>query len=70
MALQETSQALSKQIVECEERLARAQTDLRIERDWKASIQERELKNKETISNLQMEIKRMSDEIKVNYYLI
>lgn len=65
-ALHETSQALSLQMVACEERAAKAEADARIERDWRCSLQEKETKHKELISNLQIEIKRLTDDIRVS----
>lgn len=63
-ALQETSQALSLQIVACEERASRCETDVRVEREWRCDLQEKELKAKEQIVTLQIQIKQLNDEIK------
>lgn len=62
--LQETSQALSLQVVTCEERASRCETDLRVEREWRCDLQEKELKAKEQIAALQSQIKQLNDEIK------
>lgn len=64
-ALQETSQALSLQMVACEERAAKAEADARIERDWRCALQEKETKHKELISSLQIDIKQLTDEVRV-----
>lgn len=61
-ALQETSQTLSLQVVACEERAARSEADLRIEREWRASLQEQDVMNKEQISSLQINLKELTDE--------
>lgn len=63
-ALQETSQALSLQVVACEERASRCETDVRVEREWRCDLQEKELKAKEQIAALQSQIKQLNDEIK------
>ncbi|XP_055323880.1 RUN and FYVE domain-containing protein 2 isoform X3 [Sitodiplosis mosellana] len=63
-ALQETSQALSLQVVACEERASRCETDVRVEREWRCDLQEKESKAKEQISILQLQIKQLNDEIK------
>ncbi|XP_058813532.1 RUN and FYVE domain-containing protein 2 isoform X5 [Topomyia yanbarensis] len=63
-ALQETSQALSLQVVSCEQRATRAEADLRIEREWRTAMQENEVKHKEQISALQSEARQMTDELK------
>ncbi|XP_050099836.1 RUN and FYVE domain-containing protein 2 isoform X2 [Anopheles aquasalis] len=63
-ALQESSQALSLQVLASEQRAARAEADLRIEREWRASMQEHEVLNKEQISELQQQVKQLSDDSK------
>nr|XP_029723032.1 protein RUFY3-like [Aedes albopictus] len=63
-ALQETSQALSLQVVSCEQRATRAEADLRIEREWRTAMQENEVKHKEQISALQLELQQIGDELK------
>lgn len=63
-ALQETSQALSLQVVACEERASRCETDLRVEHEWRMDLQDKESKAKEQISVLQLQIKQLNDEIK------
>lgn len=67
-ALQETSQALSLQMVACEERASKAEADVRIERDWRSALQEKETKHKELISSLQIDIKQLTDEVRVSNY--
>lgn len=64
-ALQETSQAISLQMVACEERATKAEADARIERDWRSSLQDKETKHKEIISSLQIDIKKLSDDLRV-----
>lgn len=61
-ALQDSSQTLSLQVVSCDERAARAEADLRIEREWRQSLQEKEVKLKENISSLQLNIKKLNEE--------
>lgn len=63
-ALQETSQALSLQVVACEERASRCEADARVEREWRCDLQEKELKAKEQLNALQLHIKQLTDEIK------
>lgn len=63
-ALQETSQALSYQVVACEERASRCEADVRVEREWRCDLQEKEQKSKEQINALQLHIKQLNDEIK------
>lgn len=65
-ALQETSQTLSLQVVACEERAARSEADLRIEREWRTSLQEQDVANKEQINGLQISLKEMTDETRKN----
>ncbi|XP_055615049.1 protein RUFY3 isoform X2 [Toxorhynchites rutilus septentrionalis] len=63
-ALQDTSQALSLQVISCEQRATRAEADLRIEREWRTTMQENEVKHKEQISTLQCEVRQLTDELK------
>lgn len=63
-ALQETSQALSLQIIAAEERAARCEADLRVEREWRCEMQEKEIKSKEQLATFQQNIKQLTDEIK------
>ncbi|XP_035900349.1 RUN and FYVE domain-containing protein 2 isoform X5 [Anopheles stephensi] len=63
-ALQESSQALSLQVVASEQRAARAEADLRIEREWRTAMQEKEMEHKEVISELQLQMKQLSDDSK------
>lgn len=65
-ALQETSQALSLQIISAEERAARCEADLRVEREWRCEMQEKETKSKESINSLQLNIKQLNDELKAH----
>lgn len=65
-ALQDTSQALSLQVVSCEERAAKAEADLRIEKEWRSALQEKEIKHKEMINSLQLSIRDMADEARVS----
>jgi RUN and FYVE domain-containing protein 1/2 len=64
-ALKETSQTLSLQVVSCEKRAAQAEGDLRIEREWRSALQEKEMKHKEMINNLQMQIKKFTEDSRV-----
>uniref|UniRef100_A0A182NKW3 RUN and FYVE domain-containing protein 2 n=1 Tax=Anopheles dirus TaxID=7168 RepID=A0A182NKW3_9DIPT len=63
-ALQESSQALSLQVVASEQRAARSEADLRIEREWRTAMQEKEMEHKELISDLQLQVKQLSDDSK------
>lgn len=63
-ALQETSEALSLQVVACEERASRCETNLRVEREWRCDLQDKEQKAKEYNASLQIQIKQLHDEIK------
>ncbi|XP_018784639.1 PREDICTED: RUN and FYVE domain-containing protein 2 isoform X1 [Bactrocera latifrons] len=60
--LKNTSQTLSTQVNASEERAARAEAEARIEREWRLSLQEKEVKLKEKISSLQNCIKELTDE--------
>lgn len=63
-SLEETSKALTSQIVACEESRSRAEADLRIEREWRSALQAKELEYKETISKLQLKISHHNEEAK------
>lgn len=63
-ALQETSQALAIQVSASEDRSARSEADLRLEREWRQTIQEKDEKNKEQINSLQVQIKQLHDDAK------
>lgn len=65
-ALQETSQALSLQMLECEERATKAEAHARIERDWRTSLQEKETQHKELIATLQLNNTKLSDDLRVS----
>ncbi|XP_033163423.1 RUN and FYVE domain-containing protein 2 isoform X1 [Drosophila mauritiana] len=60
--LKTTSQTLTTQVTASEERAARAEAESRIEREWRISLQEKELKLKEKIANLQGCLKELSEE--------
>ncbi|EDW98530.2 RUN and FYVE domain-containing protein 2 isoform X2 [Drosophila yakuba] len=60
--LKTTSQTLTTQVTASEERAARAEAESRIEREWRISLQEKELKLKEKISNLQVCLKELAEE--------
>ncbi|XP_054726545.1 protein RUFY3 isoform X2 [Anastrepha obliqua] len=62
-ALRNTSQTLSIQVTASEERAARAEAESRIEREWRNSLQEKEVKLKEKISNLQTCVKELTDDL-------
>lgn len=55
---------MSLQVVACEERASRCETDVRVEREWRCDLQEKELRAKEQINALQLQIKQLNDEIK------
>ncbi|KAL7729343.1 hypothetical protein ACLKA6_008916 [Drosophila palustris] len=60
--LKSTSQTLSTQVTACEERAARAEAESRIERDWRVSLQEKEIRLKEKIATLQSCVKELNEE--------
>uniref|UniRef100_A0A6P4FAG3 RUN and FYVE domain-containing protein 2 isoform X1 n=1 Tax=Drosophila rhopaloa TaxID=1041015 RepID=A0A6P4FAG3_DRORH len=60
--LKTTSQTLTTQVTASEERAARAEAESRIEREWRISLQEKELKLKEKISTLQGCLKDLAEE--------
>lgn len=68
-ALQETSETLSLQVVAGEERAARAESDLRIEREYRESLQVKEVKCREQINSLQYNIKQFQEEGKVGDWI-
>lgn len=55
----EQTQVLSMQMVSCEERLARAETDLRVERECRNALQTREVQLKEQITGFKLEIREL-----------
>lgn len=61
-SLEETSKALTSQIVASEEGRSRIEADLRIEREWRSALQAKELEYKETISKLQLKISQHAEE--------
>lgn len=64
-SLQDTSKSLSLQILSSEEKAARTEAELRIEREWRNDLQSKESKTKDQIHNLQLNIKHLNDEAKV-----
>lgn len=60
--LKTTSQTLSTQVTACEERAARAEAETRIERDWRVSLQDKEVRLKEKIATLQNCVKELTEE--------
>lgn len=63
-ALQETSQALSSQVVACEERANRSENELRVEREWRFDLQDKEQKGRDQVNVLQIQIKQLNDELR------
>ncbi|XP_053671920.1 protein RUFY3 [Anopheles nili] len=63
-ALQESSQALSLQVVASEQRAARAEADLRIEREWRTAMHEKEINHKQLISEMQLQMQQLMDDSK------
>lgn len=61
-SLEETSKALSAQVVACEESRSRCEADLRIEREWKSALQNKESDYKDVISKLQLKISQHTEE--------
>ncbi|XP_034113470.1 RUN and FYVE domain-containing protein 2 isoform X4 [Drosophila albomicans] len=64
--LKSTSQTLSTQVTASEERAARAEAESRIEREWRSSLQEKELRLKEKIATLQSCVKELNEEKQKN----
>ncbi|XP_032597530.1 RUN and FYVE domain-containing protein 2 isoform X1 [Drosophila grimshawi] len=64
--LKNTSQTMSSQVSASEERAARAEAETRIEREWRVSLQEKELKLKEKIATLQACVKELNEEKQKN----
>ncbi|XP_034127520.1 RUN and FYVE domain-containing protein 2 isoform X1 [Drosophila guanche] len=60
--LKSTSQTLTTQVTASEERAARAEAESRIEREWRISLQEKEIKLKEKIATLQSCLKELAEE--------
>lgn len=69
-ALRESSQALSLQVNEGEGKTARVETELRIEREWRCSLQDVESRNKEEIQRLNASIKLLNDESRVRLSIL
>lgn len=65
-ALQETSQKLSMQVVAGDERAARAEAELVIEHEWRSDLQKKEVTSTEQINTLQLQIKQLKEEGKVD----
>ncbi|XP_055853361.1 protein RUFY3 isoform X2 [Episyrphus balteatus] len=65
-ALRDTSKTLSNQVTASEERAALAVAEAHVEREWRVSLQEKEVKLKEQIVNLQSYIKDLNEEAKRN----
>lgn len=63
-SLEDTSKALSAQIVSCEESRSRCEADLRIEREWRAALQAKELEYKDLIAKLQLKISQHNEDAK------
>lgn len=63
-SLEDTSKALSAQIVVCEESRSRCEADLRIEREWRSALQAKELEYKDLISKLQLKISQHGEDAK------
>lgn len=64
-ALRESSQALSLQVNNGEERTAHLETELRIERSWRESLQDTDTRHKDEIQRLHSSIKQLNDEARV-----
>lgn len=56
----EQTQVLSMQMVSCEERLARAEADLRVERECRNALQAREVQLKEQMTGYKVEIRDLT----------
>ncbi|KAG5672961.1 hypothetical protein PVAND_003048 [Polypedilum vanderplanki] len=63
-SLEDASKALTAQIVVSEEKLSRAEADLRIEREWRSALQGKEHEYKEAITKLQTKINQLTEESK------
>ncbi|XP_068156275.1 LOW QUALITY PROTEIN: RUN and FYVE domain-containing protein 2 [Drosophila tropicalis] len=64
--LKTTSQTLSTQVTACEERAARAEAETRIEREWRISLQEKEQKLRDKLTNYQSCSKELTEEKQKN----
>lgn len=62
--LRDTSQSLSQQVTESKELAARANAEVRIERQWRQSLQEKEERLREQVSKMQSCIEQLNMEIK------
>lgn len=65
----EQTQVLSMQMVSCEERLARSEADLRVEREWRNSLQTREVQLKEQITGYKLEIRDLMEDRRLKIQL-
>lgn len=65
----EQTQVLSMQMVSCEERLARAETDLRVERECRNALQTREVQLKEQITAYKLEVRDLTEDRKLKEQL-
>jgi chromosome segregation ATPase len=63
-SLEDTTKALTAQIVASEEARSQAAADLRIEREWRSALQSKEVEYKEAISKLQNRISQHADEMR------
>lgn len=62
--LRDTSQSLSQQVAESKELAARAMAEVRIERQWRQSLQEKEERLRDQVSKMQSCIEQLNLEIK------
>lgn len=63
-SLEDTSKALTSQIVTCEEARSRCEADLRIEREWRSALQSKEIEFKEAMAKQQSRINEQAEELR------
>lgn len=63
-SIQEATQAISLQLTAAEEHASRCEADVLIEREWRRDLQEKEQKSNEDVNTLQLQIKKLCDDIK------
>lgn len=69
-SLQDTANTLAAQVQAGNESVARAEAKQRIEHEWRVDLQEKEVQNIEQINSLQLNIKKLNEEIKVYSYIV
>lgn len=62
--LRDTSQSLNHQVTESKEQAARAMAEVRIERQWRQSLQEKEERLRDKVAKMQTCIEQLNAEVK------